>query len=248
MPIISLLPAEFGIIALDIRGRGQSWGSPGPYDLKTIADDAAICMDRFEIPSAPVAGYSMGAWIAALLAQRHPAKAERLILLDGGFPIEFDRNLDTEDILNQVVGPAITRLAMTFDTLGSYLEFWRQHPALVGRWRSDFDEAFAYDVHQVDGTWRPRANRDAVVQGASDYLFDADTIRAGSDTATHTKLLLVDHGMTDKPGGHVPMATAVEAAKKNPNIELRPLENLNHYTLMFGGGSASVASAIMGTE
>ncbi len=243
-PVLSHLPEEMGLIIPDIRGRGQSWQSPGPYDLKTVADDIATCLDHFEVPAAVVAGYSMGAWVATLFAQRRPGRARHLILVDGGFPIQFDPGSSPEEILEQVVGPAVARLSVEFATPHAYLDFWRDHPALVGRWDEALAEVLNYDIRKSGDVWRVRANRDAIVAGGSDFALDPETVASGISTATPTTLLVVDHGMTDRPGGFTPLSTAREAADSNPNIEVRLLEGLNHYTLMFGAGAAIVASII----
>lgn len=50
-----------------------------PYTLNDMADDAAALLDALDIPSAHVAGASMGGMIAQLMAIRHPAKVRSLI-------------------------------------------------------------------------------------------------------------------------------------------------------------------------
>ena len=48
---------------------------PGPYSLEELADDAA---EALEGRRAHVAGFSMGGYLAQLLALRHPQLVERL--------------------------------------------------------------------------------------------------------------------------------------------------------------------------
>jgi pimeloyl-ACP methyl ester carboxylesterase len=45
--VIDHLPADLGIIAVDVRGRGGSVDAPPPFDLVTIADDIVDCQDEF---------------------------------------------------------------------------------------------------------------------------------------------------------------------------------------------------------
>ena len=246
IPVISHLPNDLGLIALDVRGRGQSWQSPGPYTLRTIADDVARCLDQFELKTAAVAGYSMGAWVATLFGRHHPKRAERLILVDGGFPIEFDEDLSEGEILDQVVGLAMARLSREFESLDAYLDFWRSHPALVERWNPVLNDVFSYDVHGDGSTLRVRANREAVTQSGADFALDEHTATSGLHTKTPTSLLVVDHGMTDQPGGFIPLMTAEHAAESNPQIEVRLLKGQNHYTLMLGDGAPMVAAAVAG--
>ena len=246
IPVISHLPDDLGLIALDVRGRGQSWQSPDPYSLRTIADDVARCLDHFKVRTAAVAGYSMGAWVATLFAKHHPGRAERLVLVDGGLPIEFDDGSSAGEILDQVVGLAVARISMEFESLDAYLDFWRLHPALVERWRPNLDDVFNYDIHEVGSTWRVRANQKAIIEGGSDFALDQKTVTTGLWTKTPTILLTVDHGMTDQPGGFIPLKTAQQAAAANPHIEVQLLKGQNHYTLMLGDGAPRVAAAIAG--
>lgn len=245
-PVISHLPSDLGLIALDVRGRGASWDAPGPYDLKTIADDVARCLDHLGVESGTVVGYSMGAWVANLIGKHRPDRADRLVLVDGGLPIEFDKGLDTEAILDQIVGPSLQRISMEFDTIDDYLGFFSQHPALVERWDSTLETFLSYDVHQVGNMWRPRANREAIIQAGYDLTLDPETVSAWREVEAPTTLLVVDHGMTDQSGGFIRLETAQEAVAANANIRLRLLEGLNHYTLMFGDGAPLVAEAIVG--
>ncbi len=245
-PVISHLPADLGLIALDVRGRGASWEAPGPYDLKTIADDVVLCLDRLGIESGTVVGYSMGAWVANLIGKHHPDRADRLVLVDGGFPIEFDEGLDAEEILDQIVGPSLQRISMEFDSVNEYFSFFSQHPALAGRWNPTLETFLSYDVHQVDNKWTARANREAIIQAGYDFTLDPDTVSAWREVENSTTLLVVDHDMTDQPGGFIRLEIAQEAAAANRKIQWRLLEGLNHYTLMFGDGAPLVAEAIVG--
>ena len=103
-----------------------------------------------------------------------------------------------------------------------------------------------YDVHGDGSTLRVRANREAVTQSGAYFALDEHTTTSGLQTKTPTSLLMVDHGMTDQPGGFIPLMTAEHAAESNPQIEVRLLKGLNHYTLMLGDGAPTVAAAIAG--
>lgn len=246
LPVIEHLPGQIGVIALDVRGRGKSWQAPGPYDLKTIAEDITRALDHFGLDDAVVTGHSMGAWISALFASRHPDRAQRVVLVDGALPLEWDESLDPEEVINAAVGPALTRLSLEFDSEEDYREWWRQHPSLSGRWTEKMDEIFPYDLHRTGSKLQPRVNREAVIQAGSDPVFDEETVRAWERISVPTKLIVVDHGMLDDPGGFIPLETAKSAAETNPNIEVRLLEDLNHYTVILGDGAPLVARAVAG--
>jgi len=68
------------VVAVDHRGHGRSLFSEEPFQLEAAADDAAACLDVLGIDSAVAVGYSMGGPIASLLAFRHPAKVDGVVL------------------------------------------------------------------------------------------------------------------------------------------------------------------------
>ncbi|HEX9866887.1 MAG TPA: alpha/beta hydrolase [Acidimicrobiia bacterium] len=245
-PVISRLPEEVGVIAPDLRGRGQSWEHPGPYDLSSMAPDLSACLNHFEVPAATVAGYSMGAWLATVYGSTRHRRVKGIVLADGGLRVDFNPDLEPNAVLDEVLGASLERLGLNFESEESYLDFWRGHPALVGRWGSHLDTVFAYDVHQVKGgTYRTRVNDQSIIDGANDFLFDEQSIKAVYELIVPTQLLVVDHGTMDEPGGFMSDTATDEAVSRNPNVTVEKLRNLNHYTVMLGDGATHVASAIV---
>lgn len=244
LDVIRALPEEVGVIALDVRGRGLSWQAPGPYDLPSISDDIATALDHFEIADAVIAGHSMGAWITALFTTRHPNRAKRVVLIDGGLPVEFDKSLPPEELIDAVVGPAIRRLALEFDTPDAYLDWWRAHPSFVDRWTDDMDEIRLYDIHERDGKWVTRINKDAVIQAGGDPALDEETESAWAHIPVPATVVVVDHGMLNQPGGFTPLELATECAQTNPNLSVEYLHNLNHYTVLHVHGAETIAAII----
>ncbi len=56
------------VLAFDNRGAGLSAKPPGPYTIELLADDAASVLDARGLDQADVYGYSMGGYIALMLA------------------------------------------------------------------------------------------------------------------------------------------------------------------------------------
>lgn len=246
LDVISALPAGFGVIAMDVRGRGLSWQAPGPYDLGSISDDVPVALDHFGIDHAVVAGHSMGAWITALAATRHPTRVSRAVLVDGGLPIEFDRTLPPKELIDAAVGPAVRRLALEFDSQEAYLDWWRAHPSFVGHWTDAMDEIRLYDIHRLRGKWVTRINTDAVIQAGADPALDEETESAWSRIGLPTTVVTVDHGMLNQPGGFTPVELAEECAKANQHLQPAHLRDLNHYTVLHEHGAPAVAGIIAG--
>jgi 3-oxoadipate enol-lactonase len=71
------------VLALDLRGFGQSTVTPGTVTMQQMADDIAALLDGLQI-SEPVTfcGLSMGGYVAWQFALRHASRLRRLILCD----------------------------------------------------------------------------------------------------------------------------------------------------------------------
>ena len=80
--VVPLLADRFELITLDCRGHGASTRSPGPYDVRGFADDAAAVLDAAGIDRALVAGCSMGGCVALAFAIAHPGRTRALGLID----------------------------------------------------------------------------------------------------------------------------------------------------------------------
>jgi pimeloyl-ACP methyl ester carboxylesterase len=75
------LADRYRLTAFDNRGSGRTPLPEGPATIAAMADDAAAVLRGLEIPSAHVAGFSMGSAIAQELALRHPELVRSLVLV-----------------------------------------------------------------------------------------------------------------------------------------------------------------------
>jgi len=79
--IMPLLPPEQRVIAVDLRGHGDSDKPAAGYGMSELADDVIGMMDVLDIPSAVVVGHSMGSFVAQALVERAPRRVSALVLL-----------------------------------------------------------------------------------------------------------------------------------------------------------------------
>lgn len=79
------LAANYRVIALDVRGRGDSeWGPAEQYNIPTYAGDVAAILAALSIERVSLIGNSMGGRVSLLYAAGHPGRVERIVLNDIG--------------------------------------------------------------------------------------------------------------------------------------------------------------------
>lgn len=89
--VFTQLAQEHTVYALDLKGHGLSdKPATGDYSPFGMADLVAHFMSELGIASAAIVGQSMGGAIAAALAARHPARVQRLVLVDAaGYQLDY---------------------------------------------------------------------------------------------------------------------------------------------------------------
>jgi len=229
-PLAEQLAGSVDLIAPDLRGRAASGKVGGPYGLATHTDDLVALMDHLGITQATLVGHSMGGFVAALAAVRHPQRVKSVLLVDGGVSFgAVPPGADVDAILEAVIGPAIRRLQMTFPDPQSYVDFWRAHPSLRDQW-SPWIEAYA--LRDLDGD-RSACNIEAIRADGHDTLVNDETTTAYKHITCPATMLWAERGMLDEPTGLYNESTVPAA--------LNPVKvnGVNHYTIVVSPRGAS---------
>ncbi|MDP9352834.1 MAG: alpha/beta hydrolase, partial [Chloroflexota bacterium] len=79
--LLPLLPAHYHTYALSQRGHGDSERPINGYTVNDLAADVTAFMDAVSVPSATIVGDSSGAIIARRVAESHPERVARLVLI-----------------------------------------------------------------------------------------------------------------------------------------------------------------------
>jgi pimeloyl-ACP methyl ester carboxylesterase len=209
-----------------------------------MADDLATTLDLLGVDYPVLAGYSMGAWIAAVFANRQPGRALRIVMVDGGLPLPVDETRDPDEILDAMIGPSLQRLRATFPTREAYFDFYRTHPAFIGWWHPELETVLDYEIREVEDGFAVDANQDAVATSGRDITLTGSVTGAARNLTVPTEVLIVDHGMVGRPGGFIPLEVAKAVCALNPAVTYTMHQGLNHYSLMMGPGAPRVAEVI----
>jgi pimeloyl-ACP methyl ester carboxylesterase len=77
--ILPIFARHRRVIAVDEQGHGRTTDREGPIRFTTSADDVAALLERLEIGTADVMGFSNGASVAMQLAIRRPERVRKLV-------------------------------------------------------------------------------------------------------------------------------------------------------------------------
>lgn len=242
------LGSEVTLIAPDLRGRGGSRGITGPYSMAHHADDAAAVLDAVGVDRALVVGHSMGGFAAVVLADRHRDRVSRVVLMDGGIPLDLPEALlamPVDQLITAVLGPAAERLQATFPTREAYLDFWRPHPALAGAWGPYVEAYLDYDLVGEAPELRPSCLVEALL-GDSESELVADDIPVALEHLRHPTILLrAPRGILDGDPLYTEAWLDQWAAKVPGELRWTTVPDVNHYTLgLAPHGARAVADTV----
>ncbi|MFG2310844.1 alpha/beta hydrolase [Streptomyces sp. NPDC048566] len=235
------LAGRVTLVAPDLRGRGRSGGLSGPYGIAAHADDTAAVADALGAERVVLAGHSMGAFAAALTAVRHPRLATALVLVDGGVGFPVPADLDPDDLLTAVIGPAMRRLSMTFADRESYSAFWRRHPAFADCWSPWAETYVQRDLVGEEPVLRSSCALEAVRTDGVDQL------RAEAAGAVHrlprpAVLLWAERGLMSEAQGLYDTDRLAAAGLDPERVRPRLVPGTNHYSILIGDEGSRVVA------
>jgi pimeloyl-ACP methyl ester carboxylesterase len=84
-PLALALADKFNVIALDLRGRGQTdWDPDGNYYIDEYVADLEHFVEALGLPQFHLLGHSLGGIIAYVYSQRHAKRLQSLVIEDSG--------------------------------------------------------------------------------------------------------------------------------------------------------------------
>lgn len=234
--------------AVDLRGRGDSNSLPGPFGMAQHAKDMAAVIDFLDskYPKKPeVIGHSMGGFVLAALAGLYPERIGRIVFADGGIPLPLPPGMTVEQVMPFILGPALERLSMTFESKEIYRDYWREHPALKRGWGPVMEEYVDYDLR--DG--KPSTNPLAVEEDSRDLFGDDLVAKSLRGLKNECLLIRAPRGLQNEEGGLYPSAMMDGVLNEYPKIKMVNLNDVNHYEMfLIPDGARQVAEIIYGDK
>src|SRR5690625_1787582 len=160
---------KYRFITYDVRGRGNSDQTSANTSIYTHANDLINLIEELDIKRPILMGYSMGAYISAIVASRLK-NIEALILLDGVGT--------ADDVSRELVLPSLKRLEKVFESPKEYVnEVEFLYKNLLVDWNDLIAEMVAYDIKQMDTGWIHKSDTKLIEQDfESFYTFNHDEV------------------------------------------------------------------------
>ncbi|MFD5466706.1 alpha/beta fold hydrolase [Kitasatospora sp. NPDC127059] len=234
------LAGRVTLLAPDLRGRSASRSVAGPYGLARHADDVAALIAALDAGPVTVVGHSMGAWVTALAAVRHPQLVRRVLLVDGALSFPLPEGVREEDALAAVLGPALARLSMTFPDRAAYREFWRRHPALGDDWSDGIDAYTQRDLVGAEPELRSSCVLEAVQTDGAQVLLDQEAAGAVHRLPCPAELLWAERGLLDEPQGLYDQQRIGLSGLDRDRVPASPVPDTNHYSILWGEAGADL--------
>jgi lipase len=228
---------ELCLLAPDLRGRGASAGLPAPYGMGVHVADLVATLDHAGVERAVVVGHSMGCNIAARFAAEHPERVAAVVLLDGGLPLLPSNVMGDEDDDEQEdeSHTIFARFESAYATVDAYMAYWREHPGLKHAWDQDVEAFVQRDFKQDRDGVRCRADLEAVRKDVADIMLDGRTWTAITRVSAPVRLVRAERGLYDDDP-LIPLDALDEFVREHPHVSVEPVSDVNHFTLVIGGG------------
>jgi lipase len=235
------------LIAPDLRGRGRSASLPPPFGIAQHVVDLVAVMDHVGAERVILAGWSMGCSFATRFALDHPDRIAAVVLLDGGLPMVTGREMPEPGPDEEEPPGLFDRFELQCATVDEYLDYWRAHRALPPPWDEDVEAFINADYRRDESGVHCVANMDALLADVQDLIFDGQTWASVSEVGVPIRLVRAERGMFDDDPV-VPPRELEGFLRDNPHVSVETIADVNHFTILLGGGQGPHRVAAMLAE
>ena len=245
--VAEMLGGRRELVALDLRGRGDTdKPSGGPFGMSQHAIDVAAAMRGLGIGRSLVVGHSMGAFVAVALAAEHPEVVSGVVLVDGGLPLEPPPGIPPEQLLDVALAAQMKRLRTTYESVESYLDYWRALPVFAGGLWNDWVERYLrYDLGGEPPDMRPKASEAAVRGDFADTLSTELLRERLQSVKVPTLLLRATEGFEPGTPPLLPDELVAREGKLVEDLTDRVVEATHYSIALAPAGARLIADAIV---
>jgi len=222
----ALLP-DYRVIAMDLRGRGQSDKPSQGYSLDHHLQDINCLLDDLQIDRAVIMGHSLGAFIGLAFAARYPQRVDRLILVDGAGDLSPEQ---FEEVFI-AIKPALDRLGRVFASADDYLNKMKAAP-YMHPWSPVIETYYRYELEAVEGGVRTNIDP-AHIQEEAANIRKVDCASFYPKIKSKVLILRAPNGLLSRKDLLLPEDVIARMIREIPDARRFDVEGVNHYGIVF---------------
>ena len=236
-PLAEAVPGR-RFVAPDLRGRGGSRGVGAPYGVAQHAADVVALLAELDLREVLLTGHSMGAFVAVLVAHLAPERISRVVLLDGGTPVNMPFFLRPW-LVRRTFAAQAKRVAVPVDSGAEYVD--RDLKPLVAGHPEARAAAITWIERSLAESGSPLLEAAALPVDGVSCMFDRAVRAAGAAPARPTTLLYAEWGRGDGVRPFYGPAYIDRLVRQTPNLTAQQVKGTNHLTLLL---TPEVAAAL----
>jgi len=225
--IADALSPSYGVLAMDLRGRGLS-GSPSTgYSMEHHCRDILAVLDDLGLERVVLMGHSLGAFISLVFGAKHSERVDSIILVDGGGKL-------SEDQMAKVfagIKPSLDRLGKVLPSFEAYLDLMKEAPFLKN-WSQALETYYQYEVEEVAGGVRTRINPVHIQEEAAN-LGKVDISQVYGEISCPVLILRATEGMLARDDLLLPEDVTERMVREIANARRVDVDGTNHYSIVF---------------
>jgi len=248
--IAQKLSGRSPVLALDLRGRGDSDKPPGPYGFAQHARDVAAAIRTMQLGPSLIVGHSMGAFVAAALAAESPELVKAVVLIDGGYVLPSSVSAPANGELNAALAERINQLTTQYPSRAAYREFWKAKPNFPpDEWNSWIEAFLDYEVGDCVagevGPVQPKALQSGVLADLMEGAKRDEILDRLRSIRVPVTMLRAETGFTREQKPLYPDALVDGIRECVPQVQDRKLNGTTHYTIVLGQTGASTIADVI---
>lgn len=213
---------EYRVITLDVRGRGNSDDGETQSSIFEHTKDVHGLIDELNIENPILMGYSMGAFVATIVASQNRS-VQKVILLDGAATMSEHQR--------PIVEPSLGRLSKHFESKEDYVQQVSDSYENLGITKGPkLTEVLEYEIEDHGNYWENKASESTIRKDwESFWEFDVEQYAPAIDVPV--LLVQCSGGIGANPPLFLPEHYERTIATIK-NIEVM-VSDSNHYTMVF---------------
>jgi pimeloyl-ACP methyl ester carboxylesterase len=225
--LAEVLAPEFQVIAMDLRGRGQSDKPSQGYSLEYHLRDINSLLDDLDLDRAVIMGHSLGAFIGLAFAAEYPDRTDQLILVDGA----GDLSPEQFDEIFTGIKPALDRLGQVFPSADAYLEKMKAAP-YIQPWSPVIETYYRYELEEIEGGVRTNIDP-AHIQEEAANVRQVKCAQFYPKIKAKVLILRAPKGLLSQKDLLLPDDVIEKMMTEISDVQRFDADGMNHYGLVF---------------